>query len=88
MFLSLEKVKWTILDFSQGTVRVLWMCLIDLFILLWYNINIKMTQYNSVNVKLLNKWKTATKNETKVTLKLLANTIILTIRRIFCIIYY
>ena len=88
MFLSLEKVKWTILDFSQGTVRVLWMCLIDLFILLWYNIHIKMTQYNSVNVKLLNEWKTATKNETKVTLKLLANTIILTIRRIFCIIYY
>ena len=67
------------MDFWQGTVRILRICLIDSFILLWYNINIKISQYNSVNAKVsisqLNRLKSATKNEAKVTLKLLSNMI-------------
>ena len=35
MFLIIEEVKATILDFSQGTVNVLWMCSIILF---WSNV--------------------------------------------------
>ena len=31
MFFIIEEVKGTILDFSQGTVKVLWMCSIILF---------------------------------------------------------
>ena len=31
MFFIIEEVKETILDFSQGTVKVLWMCSIILF---------------------------------------------------------
>ena len=50
------------------------------FILLWYNFNIKITLYNSVNVKLsnsqLNKLKSATtKNETGIILRLSSNMI-------------
>ena len=51
----------------------------SLFILLRYNISIKMIQYNSVNIKLSNSQlknlKSAAKNETEVTLKLLLNII-------------
>ena len=36
MFLIIEEAKETILDFSQGTVKVSWI----IFFLLWYNINI------------------------------------------------
>ena len=79
MFFILEEVKETILDFLQRTVRVLWMCLIDLFILLWHDIIIKMTKHNSSSVKVsiskFNKSKSATKNEAEVTLKLLSNII-------------
>ena len=45
VYFILEEAKETILDFSQGTVRVL-----QIFNLIY----IKMTQYNSLNVKLSN----------------------------------
>ena len=77
MFFILTEVKKIILSFSQEIVKVLETC--SLFILLRYNIIIKMTQYNSVNIKLSNSQlknlKSATKNETEVTLKLLLNII-------------
>ena len=52
-----------------------------------------MTQYNSVNAKLLNsehnKLKSATKSETGITLRLSSNLIIMqTIKLIFLVIYY
>ena len=50
MFFILAEVKKIILSFSQEIVKVLETC--SLFILLRYNISIKMTQYNSVNIKL------------------------------------
>ena len=77
MFFILTEVKKIILSFSQEIVKVLETC--SLFILLRYNIIIKMTQYNIVNIKLSNSQlknlKSATKNETEVTLKLLLNII-------------
>ena len=77
MFFILAEVKKIILSFSQAIVKVLETC--SLFILLRYNISIKMTQYNSKNIKLSNsqlkKLKSATKNEIEVTLKLLLNII-------------
>ena len=54
-------------------MRILW------FTLLWDNINIKITQYNSVNVKWpnsqINKLNSTTKNVTEITLKLWSNMI-------------
>ena len=78
-----EEAKETISDFSQGTVKGLWMSLYNVatgcstiyFALSEYQY--KMTQYNNLNVKLsnsqLNKLKSGIKNDTKVTLKLLSN---------------
>ena len=70
MFFVIEKAKDTVLGFSQGTVKVLWMqfhCVQSNVNSLIF-INVKMTQYNSLNVKLsdsqLNKLKSAIKNET------------------------
>ena len=54
-------------------MRILW------FTLLWHNINIKITQYNSVNVKWpnsqINKSNSTRKNVTEITLKLWSNMI-------------
>ena len=65
VYFILEEAKETILDFSQGTVKV--------FNLIY----IKMTQYNSLNVKLsnslLNKLKSSIKNETDVVLRISSN---------------
>ena len=73
MFFITEETKEPVLDFSKATVKVL------SFILFKCNINIKMTQYNTLNVKLsnlqLNKLKSAVKNGTGVTLNLSSNTI-------------
>ena len=81
MFFVIEKAKDTVLDFSQGTVKVLWMqfhCVQSNVNSLIF-INVKMTQYNSLNVKLsdsqLNKLKSAIKNETKVVLRPSSNMI-------------
>ena len=56
MFFIIEEAKETILDFSQGSVKVLWMLSYNLatgcstidFALIWYQY--KMTQYNISNV--------------------------------------
>ena len=40
MYFIIEEAKKTVLDFSQGTVRVLWMCSTIIF-LFWYNISMK-----------------------------------------------
>ena len=59
--MMIEEAKKTVLDFSQGTVKVF-----QFYFLLQY----KMTQYNTLNVKLstsqLNKLKSAIKNVPKV----------------------
>ena len=66
----LGEAKETIFEFSQGTVKFFEMryCSISLIL-----INIKMTQYNCLNVKLsnsqLNKFKSAMKTETEVVLR-------------------
>ena len=59
MLFIMEEAKKTALDFSQGTIKVLWR---------WFKFyQYKMTKYNSLNVKLsnlqLNKLKSAIKNE-------------------------
>ena len=63
IFFIIEEAKETIFEFSQGTVKVLWMQF-------HWNFNFyqhKMTQYNSLNVALshspLNKLKSAIKND-------------------------
>ena len=65
MFLIIEEAKEIILGFSQGTMIVLWIY----FTLIWYQY--KMTQYNTLNVKIsntqLNKLKYGIKNGTEVT---------------------
>ena len=69
-YFILGEVKETIFEFSQGTVKFFEMryCSISLIL-----INIKMTQYNCLNVKLsnsqLNKFKSAMKTETEVVLR-------------------
>ena len=67
MIFIIEKAKETILDFLQGTVKVLWIC----FTLIQYQH--KMNQCNTLNVKLynsqLNKLKPGIKNRTEVTFK-------------------
>ena len=68
VYFILEEAKETILDFSQGTVKVL---------LIFNLIYIKMTKYNSLNVKLsnsqLSKLKSSIKNETDVVLRISSN---------------
>ena len=69
-----KRVK-TILDFSQGTVKVLRMCSTILFALTQYQY--KMIQHNTLNVKLsnsqLNKLKAGIKYGAKVTLEISSN---------------
>ena len=76
MFFIIDEAKETVLDFSKGTLKVLWMQFRWISLIL---INIKMTQYNSLNVRLsnsqLNKFKSAIKNETEVVLRLSSNMI-------------
>ena len=71
IFLVFEEAKETILNFSQGTVKVFWIH----FTLIKYQY--KKTQYNTLNVQLshsqLNKLNLAIKNGTEVTLKVLSN---------------
>ena len=70
MFFIIEEAKKTVLDFSQGTVKVF-----SFYFLLKY----KMTQYNTLNEKLsdsqLNKLKSGVKNDTEVTLKISPNVV-------------
>ena len=71
MFFIIEEMKESIIDFSQGTIKVLWLY----FTLIWFQY--KMTQYNTLNVKLfnsqLNKLKSGIKNNAEVTLKISSN---------------
>ena len=46
MFFVIDQAKETFLDFSKVAVKVLWFCFLV--------IQFKMTQYNTVNVKLSN----------------------------------
>ena len=73
MFFIIEEAKETVLDFSKGTVKVLW------FYIILIKYLYKMTQYNTLNVKLsnwqLDKFKSGTKNGTTVTLNLSSNLI-------------
>ena len=67
IFFIIEKAKETILDFPQGTVKVL-----RIYFTLIYRIyQYKMTQYNILNVKLpnsqLNKLKLGIKTGTEIT---------------------
>ena len=83
MFFIIEEVKETILDFSQGTIKVLRMSSYNLAtacstILCCFNIiSYKMAQHNTLNAKLstlqLNKSKSGIKNGTEVTLKISSN---------------
>ena len=70
MLFITEEAKETILDFLQGTVKVF-------FTLIYYQY--RMTQYNTLNLKLshsqLNELKSGTKNGTEVTLKLSSNVV-------------
>ena len=73
LFFITEEAKETVLDFSQGTLKVL-----KIFFTEWFNFyQYKITQYNSLNVNLsnsqLNKLKSAIKNETEAILKLSSN---------------
>ena len=73
MFFTIEEAKKTVLDFSQGTVKVLWIY----FTLIQYQH--KITQNNALNVKLsnsqLNILKSGIKNGTEVTIKLSSNAV-------------
>ena len=64
MFFIIEQKKETIFEFSQGILKILYILILN---------NIKMTQYNRLNVKLLNsqlnKLKSSIKNETKVVIR-------------------
>ena len=75
MFFIIKEVKETVLDFSQGSVKVLWMCYRTQFN--FYQS--KMTQYNSLNAKLsnsqLNKLKSAIKSKREVVFKVSSNMI-------------
>ena len=70
MFFIIEKAKETVLDFSKGTVK-------SIMVLFNFNKIYKMTQYNTLNVKLsnsqLNKLISAIKKGTEVTLNLSSN---------------
>ena len=71
MFFVIEEAKETVLEFSKVTVKVLRFYFISIYC------KYKMTQYNTLHVKLsnsqLNKLKSAIKNGTKVTLNLSSN---------------
>ena len=86
MFLIIEEVKETILDFLQGTAKLLKTRSMN-FVWFWY----KMTEYHSVNLNLsdfqLSKLKSAAKNATGITLKL-SSDMEGTDETVFCIIYY
>ena len=77
MFFITEEAKEIVLDFSQGTLKVLWMCSTILFWSIQYQY--KMIQYNILNVKLSNsqnnKLISGIKNGTEVTLKISSNVI-------------
>ena len=77
MFFIIEEANETILDFSQGTLKVLWIY----FTLIWYLH--KITQYNALSVKFsnsqINKLKSGIKHGTEVTLKCLNNQMLLLI---------
>ena len=81
MFFIIEQVQETVFEFSQWTVKVLWMQFfwIRFRWIILILIIIKITQYNSLNVRLsnsqLNKIKSAIKNETDVVLRLSLNMI-------------
>ena len=83
IYFILEEAKETIFEFSQGTVKV-YECNFFRYDLVKYKVQFnfyqyKMTQYNSLNVKLsnsqLNKFKSAIKNETEIVLRLSSNMI-------------
>ena len=79
VYFILEVAKETIPDFSQGLVKIL-KKYYRIYCKIIFNLNIyKMTQYNSLNVKLsnsqLNKLKSAIKNESDVVLRLSSNVI-------------
>ena len=63
MFFIIEEAKETIFDFSQGAVKALWF----FFTLIWYQY--KMTQYNTLNVKLFNLQLNKLKSRKKTALK-------------------
>ena len=73
MLFIIEEVEETVLNFSEGTVKLLWFH----FVLIQYQF--KMTQYNTLNVKLsnsqLNKLKSEINNGTEATLKLSSNSV-------------
>ena len=76
MFFIIEEAKETVLDFSQETLKVCKYNFIE-----WFNFyQYKMTQYNSLNVKLsdsqLNKLQPAIKNEAEVVLRLSSNMVV------------
>ena len=83
IFFIIKEAKKTILHFSQGTVKVLWMVFYNLATacstsLFCFNIiPIKKTQYNTLNLQLsnsqINKLKYGVKNNTGVTLDILSN---------------
>ena len=76
MFFVIEEAKETVLDFSQETLKVCKYNFIEWFSFYQY----KMTQYNSLNVKLsdsqLNKLQPAIKNEAEVVLRLSSNMVV------------
>ena len=70
MFFIIEEAKETLLDFSQGIVKVLYMCYRIIWFLSMKNDSIR----KSLNVQLsnsqINKLKSAIKNETEIVLRL------------------
>ena len=80
MLLIIEEAKETVLDFSQGTVKVCEYNFIESNSIEWFNFyQYKMMQYNSLNVKLsdsqLNKLKSAIKKKAEVVLRLSSSTV-------------
>ena len=76
MLLIIEEAKETVLDFSQGTVKVCEYNFIESNSIEWFNFyQYKMMQYNSLNVKLsdsqLNKLKSAIRRKAEVVLKII-----------------
>ena len=68
MFFIIKEAKETMLDFLQGTVRVLWM-----YSTIYFYFNITLVQNDSI--KQLNKLKSGLKNGTEVTLNLSSNVV-------------
>ena len=73
IFLIIEEKKETVLEFSQGTVKVLF------FVVFLRQNQYKMTQYNTLNVKLSNSQpneiKSGIKNGTEATLEISSNVV-------------